>query len=232
MAQKDAFSPPERRRLVLNHRRELTRQAMLERKPPSHRHPLPAPNVRTLRFSTEVVFCDCPEHVLAKPRFSQRMERHEKAGRFFSPPQHGEIGRDPHRMRHDRPRQHNEAYKKTRLFFQFSLCSYRACLGKLIIFSINWRKGRVFLPFSSVACPGVDRGPPSSLPSLHPPPRLPAARSPPAAPPPPAPPLTSLLPTSASPPPPEEEAEEEDSCCIFWESLRSCSAMAARFFAR
>jgi hypothetical protein len=36
--------------------------------------------------------------------------------------------------------------QKTRLLiFEFSLCLSRACLGKMIIFSIKWRKKRVSL---------------------------------------------------------------------------------------
>jgi hypothetical protein len=35
-------------------------------------------------------------------------------------------------------------YKKTPFFFEFSLCLSRACLGKMLIFSIKWRKNGVF----------------------------------------------------------------------------------------
>jgi hypothetical protein len=40
-----------------------------------------------------------------------------------------------------------QPYKKTRLFFEFSLCLSRACLGKVIVLTIKWhRKVRVFSP--------------------------------------------------------------------------------------
>jgi hypothetical protein len=38
------------------------------------------------------------------------------------------------------------ACKKTPLLSQLSPCLSRACLGRMIISSINWRKGGVFLP--------------------------------------------------------------------------------------
>jgi uncharacterized membrane protein len=37
-----------------------------------------------------------------------------------------------------------DTYKKTPFFFEFSLCLSRACVGKMLIFSIKWRKNGVF----------------------------------------------------------------------------------------
>ena len=40
---------------------------------------------------------------------------------------------------------------ETRLFFEVSLCLSQACLGKMIVFGIRWRKRRGFLPEKTVA---------------------------------------------------------------------------------
>ena len=52
--------------------------------------------------------------------------------------------------------------KRIPLCFEFSLCLSRACLGKMIVFSIHWHKRCVFLPAPSNAFTPI-RGPPRVL---------------------------------------------------------------------
>eukprot|EP01046_Picozoa_sp_COSAG06_P045446 COSAG06_NODE_6284_length_2998_cov_5.244430_2_plen_120_part_00 len=95
-------------------------------------------------FTMNDFLCVCPEPVLVKRSYIAAIQKGEK-NRLFSHHREGRALRrgaikgvvaaaraEPMRALH-----------KT-CFFSTSLCLSRACLGKKIVFSMNWRKKRRF----------------------------------------------------------------------------------------
>jgi hypothetical protein len=77
----------------------------------------------------------CPEPVLAK-RSRLYMRMTQQRGCWGAVPEHGQ-----HRFV---PNEQLPGLRNTPLFFEFSLCLSRACLGKMMHFIYKWRKKWLF----------------------------------------------------------------------------------------